>query len=174
MGAETEAGTPDPGQQARNPGEVSGDTGSQVMAVGSIGSGGFGDFELVRGASWITQEGLVYPIHGFHDRWIQEHPGLARGAGTTVELLLATGWAAVSLYETGALEIILPSISSYSGLRQVASILERNPGAWSEARIFCLDAAGCITVEADAILAAEDACTELRRLMAAGGIPHST
>jgi hypothetical protein len=29
-------------------------------------------------------------------------------------------------------------------------------------------------VEADAILAAEDACTELRRLVAAGAIAHST
>jgi hypothetical protein len=91
-----------------------------------------------------------------------------------VELLLTTGWAAVSLYETGALEIILPSLSRYEDLRHVASILERNPGAWSEARIFCLDVVGCITVEADAILAAEDAWTELRRLIAAEGISPST
>lgn len=105
-------------------------------------------FYLFPGASWISPEGLVFRIRGFHDRWISEHPELARGAKNTAQLILATGWIAATLYDAGHLEIIAPTLVDERVRHCLDSILEHNPGRWLKVHILSLDSPGSIDLEA--------------------------
>jgi hypothetical protein len=99
-------------------------------------------FELRRGASWLTGEGLVLPVPGFHEEWLREHEELAEGARNVCELILRKRWLSVSLFDSGYLEIMVPDRSSEEVRRSVYELLSRNAGMWTRALVMSMGEEG--------------------------------
>ena len=64
-------------------------------------------FSLIHGASWLTPDGAVIPIPGFHEEWLREHEDLAEGARNACELVLRKRWVSVALFDGGYLELMV-------------------------------------------------------------------
>ena len=99
-------------------------------------------FGLRPGASWLTREGEVIPIPGFHEEWLREHEDLAQGARNVCELILRKRWLSVALFDEGYLEIMVPDRSSDEVKRSIFELLSRNAGEWSKALVMSMDAEG--------------------------------
>jgi hypothetical protein len=99
-------------------------------------------FDLLPGASWLTPEGEVIPIAGFHEEWLREHEEVAQGARNACELVLARRWLSVALFDEGYLEIMAPNRSSDDVRRAMFALLSRNAGKWSRALVMSMDEEG--------------------------------
>jgi hypothetical protein len=104
--------------------------------------GGHRDFGLHPGALWITPSGETIRIEGFHARWLSEHPGVAKGAANVAEFILATGWAAATLFGEGHLELILKGLCDGESRELAWEILSRNAGLWRRVILMALDREG--------------------------------
>jgi hypothetical protein len=99
-------------------------------------------YELRPGASWLTPEGEVIPIEGFHEEWLRKHEDVAQGARNACELILRKRWLSLSLYDKGYLEIMVPDRSSTEVKRSIFVLLARNAGAWGRALVMSMDEEG--------------------------------
>jgi hypothetical protein len=99
-------------------------------------------YALVHGASWLTSEGEILQIRGFHEEWLREHEELAEGARNVCELVLRKRWLSVTLFDQGYLELMVPDRSSEDVRRAIFELLARNPGAWSKALVLGMDEEG--------------------------------
>jgi hypothetical protein len=122
-------------------------------------------YELLPGASWLTPEGEVIPIAGFHEEWLREHEEIALGARNACELILRKRWLSVDLFDKGYLEIMVPDRSSEEVRLSMYLLLSRNAGRWTRALIMSMDEEGYSMLEpADAANEASLA-TALQRTM---------
>ncbi len=99
-------------------------------------------YALLHGASWLTLEGEILPVPGFHEEWLREHEDLAQGARNACELILRRRWLSLSLFDDGYLEVMVPDRSSGEVLRSVFELLSRNAGHWSKALVMSMDEEG--------------------------------
>jgi hypothetical protein len=104
-------------------------------------------FQLLHGASWLTPEGEVYPIPGFHEDWLREHEDLAQGSRNVCELVLRRRWISVSLFAEGYLELMVADRHSADVLRALFALLSRNASAWSRALVMSMDEEGYSMLE---------------------------
>jgi hypothetical protein len=111
-------------------------------------------FGLRPGASWLTREGEVIPIAGFHEEWLREHEEIAEGARNVCELVLRRRWLSIALFAEGYLELMVPDRNSDDVRRSIYLLLSRNAGNWSKALVMSMDAEGY------AMLAPADAADE--------------
>jgi hypothetical protein len=109
-------------------------------------------YALIHGASWLTPEGAVIPIPGFHEEWLREHEEIAEGARNVCELILRRRWLSVSLFEEGYAEIMVPDRGSEDVRRSIYLLLSRNAGTWAKALVMSMDEEGYAMLEpADAV-----------------------
>jgi hypothetical protein len=106
-----------------------------------------GTFELLHGASWLTPEGEVYPIPGFHEEWLREHEELAAGSRNVCELVLRKRWISVSLFAEGYLELMVADRHSDDVRRALFRLLSGNPSLWSKALVMSMDEEGYSMLE---------------------------
>jgi hypothetical protein len=106
-----------------------------------------GGFELLHGASWLTPEGEVYPIPGFHEEWLREHEDMAQGARNACELVLRKRWISVSLFDGGYLELMVADRHSEDVRRPLFALLSHNPSLWSKALVMSMDEEGYAMLE---------------------------
>jgi len=99
-------------------------------------------YSLLHGASWLTAEGEVLPIPGFHEEWLRDHEDLAEGARNACELILRKRWISVALFDEGYLELMVPDRRSDDVRRSLYALLSRNAGAWSRALVMSMDEEG--------------------------------
>jgi hypothetical protein len=99
-------------------------------------------FSLAHGASWLTLDGEVYPIPGFHEEWLREHDDIAQGARNVCEFILRTRWISVALFDGGYLELMVPDRRSADVKRVLFEFLSRNASAWSKALVMSMDEEG--------------------------------
>jgi len=99
-------------------------------------------YSLRPGASWMTPEGEIIPIPGFHEEWLRDHEELAEGARNACELILKKRWLSVDLFDKGYLELMVPEKRSEEVRRSIYELLKRNPGAWSRALVMAMDEEG--------------------------------
>lgn len=104
-------------------------------------------YELLPGASWLTSEGEVIPIAGFHEEWLREHEEAAEGARNACELILRKRWLSVDLFDKGYLEIMVPDRCSEDVRRSLFELLSRNAGKWARALVMSMDAEGYSMLE---------------------------
>jgi hypothetical protein len=108
-------------------------------------------YELRRGASWMTAEGELLPIPGFHEEWLREHEELSEGARNVCELILRKRWLSVDLFDSGYLELIVPDRSSDEVRRSIYELLSRNADKWTRVLVMSLGEEGyAIILPADA------------------------
>ncbi len=99
-------------------------------------------YELRHGASWMTADGEIVAIPGFHEEWLREHEELAEGARNVCELILRKRWISVDLFDSGYLELIIPDRKSDEVRRSIYELLSRNAGKWARALVMSLGEEG--------------------------------
>ena len=104
-------------------------------------------FELLYGASWLSPEGEVYPIAGFHQEWLDEHEDLAEGSRNVCELVLRKRWISVSLFAEGYLELMVADRHSPDVVRALFRLLSLNAGLWTKALVMSMDEEGYTMLE---------------------------
>jgi hypothetical protein len=104
-------------------------------------------FALIHGASWLTPEGEVLPIPGFHEEWLREHEELTEGARNACELVLRKRWISVALFAEGYLELMVPDRRSEDVRRSLFELLSRNASAWVKALVISMDEEGYAMLE---------------------------
>lgn len=104
-------------------------------------------YSLLHGASWLTPDGTIVPIPGFHEEWLREHEDLAEGATNACELILRKRWISVALFSGGYLELMVPDRSAEDVRRSLYNLLSRNPKAWSKALVMAMDEEGYAMLE---------------------------
>jgi hypothetical protein len=113
-----------------------------------------GKYELVHGASWLTPEGEVHVVPGFHEEWLREHEALAGGARNVCELVLSKRWISIALFEGGYLELMVPDRRSADVRTALRELLSRNASAWTKVLVMSMDE------ESYAMLSPPDAADE--------------
>ncbi len=121
-------------------------------------------YTLAHGASWLTREGDILVVPGFHEEWLREHADLTEGSRNVCELVLRKRWISVALFDGGYLELMVPDRDSPEVLAMLGELLRRNAGLWSQALVMSMDEEGY------AILKPGDVADEsaLREKLAAG------
>jgi hypothetical protein len=109
-------------------------------------------FALLHGASWLTPEGEVYPISGFHEEWLRDHEELAAGSRHVCELILRRRWISVSLVDGGYLELMVADRHSQDVRSALHALLSRNASLWSRALVMSMDEEGYAMLEAGDVL----------------------
>lgn len=106
-----------------------------------------GSFALLHGASWLTSDGEVYVVPGFHEEWLRQHEEIADGARNVCELVLRKRWISVSLFDGGYLELMVPDRRSADIKAAVLELLSRNASSWKKALVMSMDEEGYIMLE---------------------------
>ena len=104
-------------------------------------------YALLHGASWLTPEGEVLPILGFHEEWLREHEDMAEGARNACELILRKRWISVALFAGGYLELMVPDRRAEDVRRSLFELLSRNASLWSKALVMAMDEEGYAMLE---------------------------
>lgn len=104
--------------------------------------------ELLAGASWVTREGEVLPVPGFHEAWIEAHRDLVGEATNVCEVILAKGWLSVALFGGGYVEVMIPSREDEGARALLFGLLSGRD--WKKALVIAMDGEGY------AMLAPED------------------
>ena len=99
-------------------------------------------FTLLHGASWLTPEGEVIPIPGFHEEWLRDHEELAGGARNACELVLRKRWISVCLFSGGYLELMVADRHAEDVRRTLFELLSRNAPLWAKALVMAMDEEG--------------------------------
>jgi hypothetical protein len=102
----------------------------------------FEKFSLAHGASWLTPDGDVYPVPGFHEEWLREHEDISNGARNVCEFILRTRWISVALFEGGYLELMVPDRRSADVKKLIYEFLSRNASVWAKALVMSMDEEG--------------------------------
>ncbi len=104
-------------------------------------------FALLHGASWLTPDGEVHAVPGFHEEWLRRHEDIAEGARNVCELVLNKRWISVSLFDGGYLELMVPDRSSADIKAALLELLSRNSSSWKKALVMSMDEEGYVMLE---------------------------
>jgi hypothetical protein len=99
-------------------------------------------FELLHGASWLTLEGEVLEVPGFHEEWLREHEELAQGSRNVCELVLRRRWISVALFSEGYVELMVADKSSPDIVMAIFRLLSGRPGSWARALVMSMGEEG--------------------------------
>lgn len=108
-------------------------------------------FVVRHGASWVTPDGRVIHLQGFHDSWLRAHPGLTGGARNTAEFVQKSGWASAVMHDEGYLELILRDRADPKSVDFIWNILKANEAQLRKVVIMILGDEGYIMVAPDAL-----------------------
>ncbi len=89
-------------------------------------------YGLKPGASWVTPDGTVHPVPGFHAQWLANNPELSHGASDVAGMIAVSGWISATLYAGGFLELLVSDFSDRGSREFVHAILTLNAGAWTK------------------------------------------
>ncbi len=95
-------------------------------------------WSLIHGASWLTEDGTVWAVPGFHEDWIREHAGLLDGAANVCEVVLGKRWISVTCYDEGYVELLVPDRADPSVMARVERLLTANRPAWSSVLVMSM------------------------------------
>jgi hypothetical protein len=101
-----------------------------------------GKYELVHGASWLTPEGDVHVVPGFHEEWLRDHEDLVGGARNVCELVLSRRWISIALFSGGYLELMVPDRRSADVRAALRELLSRNASSWTKVLVMSMDEEG--------------------------------
>lgn len=108
-------------------------------------------FSFHQGASWMTLNGTIYIVPGFHEEWIRTHQDIVGPHKTIAEVIENLRWVSIVVYSNGYLEICI-SDQYDSEVRQVLwQYLAHNAGRWREVMIMPFHAQGFIQFSADEV-----------------------
>lgn len=99
-------------------------------------------WSLVAGASWLDEEGRVFPVRGFHEDWISAHPDLAGTYHNVCEVVLARRWISVTLYGGGYLELMVSDRHDPAVRARIFRLLGPARGEWEKALVIAMDEEG--------------------------------
>lgn len=99
------------------------------------------------GASWLTENGVVLPVPGFHDEWIRTHQDLAPGCSNVCDVVMRNKWVSVAVFSEGYVELLVPGRSHQESLERSREFLFRAAGGWSHALLMTMDEEGYIRIE---------------------------
>jgi hypothetical protein len=101
---------------------------------------------LIHGASWLTLEGQVFVVPGFHEEWIRDHPELVGGCRSVSEVVLRKSWISMAVYSEGYVELLVPRRGDAEVRRRVETLLARNRGLWKRVLVMSMDEEGYSTI----------------------------
>lgn len=101
---------------------------------------------LLHGASWLTREGWIHIVPGFHEEWIRDHPELVGDCRTVSEVVLRKSWISVAVYSEGYVELLVPRRGDPAVHAMVEALLSRNPGKWKRVLVMSMDEEGYSTI----------------------------
>jgi hypothetical protein len=99
-------------------------------------------WSLVHGASWLTAEGEVLVVPGFHEDWIQAHQDLVAGCRNVCEIVLRKSWISVAVFSEGYVELLAPSRRDPAVLDRIERLLGGNRGRWRQVLLMFMDEEG--------------------------------
>jgi hypothetical protein len=99
-------------------------------------------YALVHGASWLTQDGSIWPVPGFHDEWLREHADLVEGCANVCEVVLKKGWISVAVFSEGYVELLVPNRGDPEVLSRIERLLATNRGAWKRVLVMSMEEEG--------------------------------
>lgn len=99
-------------------------------------------FSLLPGASWLTEEGRVLAVPGFHEEWIETHPELVGPCKNVCEVVLAKRWISVTLFGGGYVELLVHDRRDSSVTERIAKLLSGASGRWNKALVMAMDEEG--------------------------------
>jgi len=117
------------------------------------------------GASWLTKDGVVLSVPGFHDEWIHSHQDLAPGCANVCDVVIRNRWVSVSVFSEGYVELLVPGRRDRDSLERTREFLFRALGSWTHALVMTMDEEGYIRLEPKDVL---EAGVFLRRVGAEG------
>ncbi len=98
--------------------------------------------KLAHGAFWLTQEGALIPVAGFHEAWIASHPELVGDCRNVSDVVLKLGWISVAVFSEGYVELLVPGRRDPAILDRVEHLLRGNRGLWKTALVMSMDEEG--------------------------------
>ncbi|GEM_PF-1564776 len=101
-------------------------------------------FSFHSGASWMTLDGTIYIVPGFHEEWIRKHQDIVGPYRTVAEVIENLRWLSIVVYSNGYLEVCINDQYD-SEVRQVLwQYLSHNRGRWREVMIMPFHSQGFI------------------------------
>jgi len=110
-------------------------------------SGKIALFELLPGASWLTTEGEVLPVPGFHEAWLEAHRDLIGNCRNVCEVVLKFGWISVAFFGGGYVELMVPDRRSEGVRRNMFRLLGPSRGHWRKVLVMAMDEEGYAMLE---------------------------
>lgn len=104
-------------------------------------------FELLRGASWLTDAGEVIPVPGFHEDWIRSHADLVGDCRNVCDVVLRRGWISVASFSEGYVELFVPDRRDAAVRDRVGRLLRGAAGRWSTALVMSMDEEGYVLLK---------------------------
>lgn len=104
-------------------------------------------FSLRTGASWLSLDGAVYIVPGFHEEWIRRFRDFVGPYSTVAELVVNKRWISVVLYSGGYLEICISDRRDPEVRETLWKFLEKNVELWNEVLIMPFKEEGFIHFE---------------------------
>ncbi|MBL8967419.1 MAG: hypothetical protein JNG85_10430 [Spirochaetaceae bacterium] len=104
-------------------------------------------FELLRGASWLTEGGVVIPVPGFHEDWIRTHGDLVGDCRNVCDVVLRLGWISVASFSEGYVELFVPDRRDAGVRARLERLLRGAAGRWSTALVMSMDEEGYVLLK---------------------------
>ncbi len=101
-------------------------------------------FSLRAGASWLSLDGTVYIVPGFHEEWIRKFRDFVGPYSTVAELVINKRWISVVLYSGGYLEICINDREDREVRTTLWAFLSTNVQSWNEVLIMPFEEEGFI------------------------------
>ncbi|MFN2310882.1 MAG: hypothetical protein ABR590_02355 [Spirochaetia bacterium] len=101
-------------------------------------------FSLRPGASWLSLDGTVYIVPGFHEEWIRKFRDFVGPYSTVAELVVNKRWISVVLYSGGYLEICINDRKDPEVRTTLWTFLSTNVQSWNEVLIMPFEEEGFI------------------------------
>lgn len=113
------------------------------------------NWSFVHGSSWLTPDGEILQVPGFHEAWITEHDYLVPGCSNVCDVILSKNWIAVGVYAGKYVELLIPGRKDAGILERAWHFLSVNSFSWSTALVLTMDEEGYVKITPDDISSRE-------------------
>ena len=110
-----------------------------------------GKWTWVHGASWLIENGEIYPVNGFHETWIKENSDMVPGCRNVCDVVLLKRWISVGIYSKGYVELLIPGTGESECLERARVFLEKSIGKWEQALFITIGKEGYVKISPDDI-----------------------